>query len=163
VVSLAFGAAGVAKLARGRAWRRLASYGLPPPAERCAIGGAALEPGIARAPFLGLAAAPGSRRSSPSQRSPARSSWAGSGSARVACGCFGAAAVRDYRLLLARNARSPSRPSSRGGTANAPPDLGVPSGRAVPATLVVLGLALAAWPGSRRRSRRIVGAGGETR
>ena len=152
ILVLAFGAAGVAKLARGRTWRRaLASYGLPAPMEQVAAAGVPLlELGIAVLPFLGLARAAGV--------AALGTVVAFSGAivvgrvrvgARMACGCFGSAAVRDYRLLLARNAALALAAfvAWRDGV-NAPPDLGVPSGsELLPATLVVLGLGLATWAG----------------
>jgi hypothetical protein len=68
---------------------------------------------------------------------------------RLDCGCFGASSARDYRLLLARNgalALAAVVAWQEGIDAPVGGSLGMPSGtELVPATLVVLGIALAAW------------------
>jgi hypothetical protein len=109
-----------------------------------------LELGIAALPFLGLARAAGvAALGALAAFTVAIVLGRVRLGARMACGCFGSAAVRDYRLLLARNAALAVAAfvAWRDG-ANAPPDLGVPSGsELLPATLVVLGLGLATWAG----------------
>jgi hypothetical protein len=107
IVAIAFGAAGLAKVFRSRVWRRaLAAYRLPLPVERGArVGVPAAELAVAALPFVGLAATAGA----------AALGLLGGFSAvvvlarirvgrRLDCGCFGASAQRDYRVLLARNA-----------------------------------------------------------
>jgi hypothetical protein len=153
-LTVAFGAAGVSKLAGPRAWRRaLASYRLPAPIERAAVFGVPLlELGLAALPLLGLASTAG----------VVSFVVLGAFSAsilvgrirvgrRLDCGCFGTSATRDYRLLLARNAvlalvamvaRREGSDALVGGS------LGAPGGAdLVPAALVALGLALAMWVG----------------
>jgi hypothetical protein len=72
---------------------------------------------------------------------------------RLECGCFGTAATRDYRLLLARNGVLVAVALvawRRGVDDPVGGSLGVPSGgELVPAALVVLGLGIAAWVGVR--------------
>jgi hypothetical protein len=152
VLVVAFGAAAIAKVARGRAWRRaLASYGLPQPLGRAvAVGVPLLELGIATLPFVGITRAAGvAALAALGGFSAAILAGRIRVGARIACGCYGSATVRDYRLLLARNAAlaAAALVAWRDG-ANAPPDLGVPSGaELVPAALVILGLGLATWIG----------------
>lgn len=154
VLAVAFGAAGVSKLARPRAWRRaLASYRLPAPVEHTAVTGVPLlELGVAMLPLVGLASTTG----------VVSFVVVGAFSAaivvgrvrvgrRLDCGCFGASAMRDYRVLLARNAIIALVAIvawREGSDAWAGGSLGTPSGSdMVPATLVALGLALATWVG----------------
>jgi hypothetical protein len=71
------------------------------------------------------------------------------GGRRLACGCFGSGLERDYRLLLARNAVLALVALvawTRGADASRVGGLGTPGGSdLVPAILVGIGLALAAW------------------
>jgi hypothetical protein len=151
VLAVAFGAAAIAKLVRPSAWRRaLDSYRLPASVERIARPGVpVLEAAIAILPFLGLASTAGTVAAGVLL---AFSAAVVVGRVRVGrrldCGCFGSAATRDYRLLLARNGTllvvaivawvdgidelvaSPRPPSGS---------------EWVPALLVVLGLAAAVW------------------
>jgi len=153
-LAVAFGAAGVSKIARARAWRRaLASYRLPVPIERSTvIGVPLLELGLVSLPLLGLASTAGA----------ASLVLLGAFSAaivvgrvrvgrRLDCGCFGASARRDYRVLLARNgvlALVAIVAWREGSDALVSGSLGAPGGAdLVPAALVALGLALAAWVG----------------
>ena len=156
VLSVAFGAAGVAKLARSRAWRRgLGSYRLPAPLERAAVAGVpAVEVSLAALPFLGLASTAGMASV---VVLTAFSAAIVVGRLRVgrrlACGCFGTAAARDYRLLLARNGAlaAVALVAWQGGVddpiGGSP---GVPSGgELLPAALVILGLGIAGWVGAQ--------------
>jgi hypothetical protein len=151
-LAVAFGAAGAAKLARRRAWRRaLTSYGLPAPVERTAAAAVpALELALAALPFLGLASSAG-RASLVVLAVFSATIGAGRirGGRRLACGCFGTSAARDYRLLLGRNAGLAALAvvAWRDGV-DAPVggSLGIPSGsELLPAAMVALGLGIAAW------------------
>ena len=150
-----FGAAALAKLVRGSAWRRaLSMYGLPVElAAPVAIAVPLLEGSIATLPFLGLVSTAGAA---------ALVTLAAFSAAvvvgrlrtgeRLACACFASSASRDYRSLLARNLALAAAAfvAWRAG-ANTPVlrSLGSPTGAEwVPAGLVVLGLALAAWVGA---------------
>jgi len=152
ILALAFGAAGVAKLARARRWRRaLRSYGLPSPVERAAaVGVPVLELSLAALPFLGLTSTAGlASLAALGAFSAAIVVARIRGGRRVACGCFGSGLERDYRYLLGRNAAlalvalvawTQGQDASRAG------GLGVPgAGDLVPAVLVGVGLTLAAW------------------
>ncbi len=155
VLSLAFGAAGVAKLARPQAWRRaLGSYRLPPSLERAAVAGVPMvELTIAALPLLGLASTAGLASVAVLA---AFSAAVVVGRIRVGrrleCGCFGTAAARDYRLLLARNGvlAAVALVAWRGGVDDPiGGSLRMPSGgELVPAALVVLGLGIAGWVGA---------------
>jgi hypothetical protein len=151
-LSVAFGAAAVAKIANRRSWRRsLRAYRLSAAFERIAAPGVpAVEVALAAMPFLGLTSSAGL----------ASLVVLGSFSAaivagrirvgrRLDCGCFGASSVRDYRVLLARNlALAVAGVVAWRDGVDAPVggSLGMPSGsELLPATLVLLGIALAAW------------------
>jgi hypothetical protein len=166
-LSIAFGAAGIAKVARPGAWRRaLGSYGLPAPLERAALVAVpAAELALSSLPFLGLASTAGLAALvllaafsvaivlARIRRGP-----------RLACGCFGAATTRDYRHLLARNAALALAAVAawrQGVDASILRSPGAPSGTdLLPAVLVMVGLGLAIWVGAqavplmRRGSRR---------
>jgi hypothetical protein len=155
VLALTFGAAAVAKLARGAEWRRtLGSYGLRPGATRLAgFGVPAVELGIAAAVLVGLASSAGLLSI------VALVAFSGGivlgrvrAGRRLECGCFGGSGTRDYRLLLARNLAlagvafvalraGEDAPLVRSLGETAGPDL-------LPVALVVLGLALAVWVGA---------------
>jgi hypothetical protein len=151
ILAVAFGAAAIAKLVRPAAWRRaLASYRLRASAERIARPAVpALEAAIAMLPFLGLGSTAGLL---------AAVVIVGLSAAivvgrlrvgrRLDCGCFGTAATRDYRLLLARNvallvvaivawARGADEPV----VSLRPPS----GGEWVPAALIVLGIVASVW------------------
>lgn len=154
VLAVAFGAAGVAKLARGRVWRRaLASYRLPPTAERAAAASVPIaELAVATLPLLGLASTAGIASLVVLAAFSAAIVVARMrGGRRLDCGCFGGAATRDYRLLLARNALLATVAVvawSEGADARIVGSLHVPSGgELVPAVLVVLGIGVAGWVG----------------
>jgi hypothetical protein len=155
VLAVAFGAAAVAKLVRPSSWRRaLASYRLPAPVERVARPGVpVLEAAIAALPVLGLASTAGMVAAI---ALVAFSAAIVAGRLRVGrvleCGCYGTAATRDYRLLLARNAAllgvalaAWTRGVDEPAVALRPPS----GGEWVPAALVVLGLAAASWVATR--------------
>jgi hypothetical protein len=152
VLSIAFAWAAVAKLAGARRWRRsLETYTLGRGLERSAAAGVPLiELGVAALPFVGLLATAGAVslvvlaafsvaivvarvRSGP----------------QLECGCFGGARVRDYRLLLARNALLAMvafAAWSRGRDAWIGDGVVAPAaGDVVPASLVALGVVLATW------------------
>ena len=155
VLALTFGAAAVAKLARGAEWRRtLGSYGLRPGATRLAgFGVPAVELGIAAAVLVGLASSAGLLSI------VALVAFSGGivlgrvrAGRRLECGCFGGSGTRDYRLLLARNLAlagvafvawrvGEDAPLVRALGETAGADL-------LPVALVVLGLALAVWLGA---------------
>ena len=155
VLALTFGAAAVAKLARGAKWRRmLGSYGLRPGATRLAgFGVPAVELGIAAAVLVGLASSAGLLSI------VALVAFSGGivlgrvrAGRRLECGCFGGSGTRDYRLLLARNLAlagvafvawraGEDAPLVRALGETAGADL-------LPVALVVLGLALAVWVGA---------------
>ncbi|MGH2527235.1 MAG: MauE/DoxX family redox-associated membrane protein [Actinomycetota bacterium] len=149
-LAIAFGWAGVSKVVRARRWRRsLQSYGFGGGFERTvAVGVPLLELGIGVIPFLGL----------PSTAGVVSLGVLGVFSVgivaarirngpRLDCGCFGAARVRDYRLLLARNGALAivALVAWRRGTDTwIGADVVAPSGsELVPAALVALGLVLA--------------------
>lgn len=154
LLAVAFGAAGVAKLARRRAWRRaLGSYRLLAPVERIAVGAVpVVELCVAALPFVGLGSTAGLASL---VVLGAVSAFIVAGRIRVGrrleCGCFGTAAARDYRLLLARNgvlAAVAFVAWQRGVDAPIGRTLGAPSsGELLPAALVVLGLGIAGWVG----------------
>jgi hypothetical protein len=105
-LAIAFGWAAVTKVVRARRWRRsLQSYGFGGRFERTVVVGVPLvELGIGVLPFLGLPSTAGVVCVG-----VVGVLYVGIVAARVRngprldCGCFGAARVRDYRLLLARN------------------------------------------------------------
>ncbi|HEX6329974.1 MAG TPA: MauE/DoxX family redox-associated membrane protein [Actinomycetota bacterium] len=150
-LAVTFAAAAGMKLLRAERWRRaLAAYRLPAPLERtAAIGVPLVELSLAALPVVG-------RPSSAGLASiVVLAAFSGAIVAarvrvgrRLECGCFGRAAVRDYRLLLARNGALGlvAAVAWRAGTDAAAADpLGVPTGvELVPAFLVVAGLVLAA-------------------
>jgi hypothetical protein len=153
-LALTFGAAATAKLLRPLRWRRaLESYRLPRPVERsAAIAVPLVELGLAGLAFVGLASMAGLA---------SLVALAGFSSAVVAarirvgrrldCGCFGSSAVRDYRLVLARNAALAAagiaawRLGPDAGVSVAPPA----GSELLPAGLVVGGLVLALWAARR--------------
>jgi hypothetical protein len=154
-LALTLGAAAVAKLARGAAWRRtLGSYGLGPGASRLAgFGVPAVELGIAAAVLVGLASSAGLLSI------VALVAFSGAivvgrvrAGRRLECGCFGGSGTRDYRLLLARNlalAGVAFVAWRAGEDAPLVRALGEPAGAdLLPVALVVLGLALAVWVGA---------------
>jgi hypothetical protein len=154
MLALAFGAAGIAKLATGRRWRRaLRSYGLPAPVERATAAGVPVfELGVASLPFMGLASTAGLVALAALGAFSAAIVIARiGGGARVACGCFGSGDERDYRFLLGRNAAlalvalvawTSGQDTWRVG------GLGKPgAGDLVPAVLVGIGLLLTVWVG----------------
>jgi hypothetical protein len=154
IVTLAFGAAGASKLLRPRVWRRaLASYRLPAPIERVTAAGVPLlELGIAVLPLLGRASTAGlltlvalSAFSAAVVVARVRVGR------RIDCGCFGTAATRDYRVLLARNAGLAVVASIAWLDGIDAPLGGVPawpsSRDALPAALVVVGVGLVLWVG----------------
>jgi hypothetical protein len=154
-LALTLGAAAVAKLARGAAWRRtLGSYGLGPGTTRlAAFGVPAVELGIACLALAGLGSSAGLLSI------VALAGFSGAivlgrirSGRRLECGCFGGSGTRDYRLLLARNLAlvGVAWVAWRAGE-DAPlvRSLGETAGGDVlPVALVVLGLALAAWVGA---------------
>jgi hypothetical protein len=152
VLAFAFGSAGAAKLARARRWRRaLRTYGLPRPVERVAAAGVPVaELGLAVLPFLRLTATAGLASLIALAVFSVAIVVAGiRRGPRVACGCYGSAAERDYRLLLARNgalAIVALVAWTQGTDALRATALGVPGPPdTVPALLAGLGLVLAAW------------------
>jgi Methylamine utilisation protein MauE len=154
VLALTLGAAAVAKLARGAAWRRtLGSYGLRSGTSRLVgFGVPAVELGIAATVLVGLASSAGLLSI------VALVAFSGAivvgrvrAGRRLECGCF-SSGVRDYRLLLARNVAlaGVAFVAWRAGE-DAPlvRALGEPAGAdLLPVALVVLGLALAVWVGA---------------
>ena len=149
-LAIAFGWAAVSKVVRARRWRRsLQSYGLGRGFERTvAVGVPLVELGIGVLPFLGLPSTAGVL-----SLGVLAAFSVGIVEARIRngprldCGCFGAARVRDYRLLLARNGALAivALVAWRRGT-DTWIGTGVvsPSGsELVPAALVAVGLALA--------------------
>jgi hypothetical protein len=149
-LAIAFGWAAVTKVVRARRWRRsLQSYGLGGGFERTvAVGVPLVELGIGVLPFLGLPSTAGVLSlgvlavfsvgivAARIRNGP-----------RLDCGCFGAARVRDYRLLLARSgglAIVALVAWRRGTDTWIGTDVVAPSGgELVPAALVALGLVLA--------------------
>ena len=167
VLALTFAAAAVTKLARGAAWRRtLVTYRLPAGASRVvAIGVPIVELAIVGLVLVGL----GSTAGIVSLVALALFSAAivigrVRAGRRLECGCFGGSTTRDYRVLLARNLALAGLAFvawASGQDASLVRSLGEPAGvDLVPAGLVVIGLALAAWvgsaafPGAGRRSAR---------
>jgi Methylamine utilisation protein MauE len=155
VLALTLGAAAVAKLARGAAWRRtLGSYGLRSGTSRLVgFGVPAVELGIAATVLVGLASSAGLLSI------VALVAFSGAivvgrvrAGRRLECGCFGGSGVRDYRLLLARNlalAGVAFVAWRAGEDAPLVRALGEPAGAdLLPVALVVLGLALAVWVGA---------------
>jgi hypothetical protein len=150
-LAIAFGWAAVTKLVHARPWRRtLQSYGLGRGFERSvAVGVPLVELGIGVLPFLGLPSTAGVL-----SLGVLAAFSVGIVAARIRhgprldCGCFVAARVRDYRLLLARNgalAIVGLVAWRRGTDAWIGADIVAPSGgELVPAALVALGLVLAA-------------------
>jgi hypothetical protein len=154
-LAVTFGVAAVAKLARSKTWRQtLGAYPLPRGASgAAAVGVPLLELAVATLPLLGLVSTAGFT-----------AFWvlvAFSGAVvagrvrtgrRLACGCFGSSANRDYRLLLARNVAlgGVAIVAWRAGEdASVLGSFGAPAGpELVPAALTVVGLALAAWVGT---------------
>jgi len=154
-LTLTFGAAAVAKLARGAKWRRtLGSYGLRSGATRLAgFGVPAVELGISALVLAGLGSSAGLLSL------VALVAFSGGvvvgrvrAGRRLECGCFGGSGIRDYRLLLARNLAlagvafvawraGEDAPLVRALGETAGADL-------LPVALVVLGLALAVWVGA---------------
>jgi hypothetical protein len=152
LLAIAFGSAGAVKLIRAGRWRvALRTYGLPRPVERVAAAGVPIaELGLATLPFLGLSATAGlvslvalgafsiAIVVARVRRGP-----------RVACGCYGSAGERDYRVLLARNgalAIVALVAWTRGSDASPAGTVGTPGvAEVVPALLAGLGLALAVW------------------
>jgi hypothetical protein len=149
-LAIAFGWAAVTKLVRARRWRRsLQSYGLGRGFERTvAVGVPLVELGIGVLPFLGLPSTAGLL-----SLGVLAAFSMGIVAARIRngprldCGCFGAARVRDYRLLVARNGTLAivALVAWRRGTDTwIGADVVAPSGgELVPAALVALGLVLA--------------------
>jgi hypothetical protein len=149
-LATAFGWAAVTKLVRARRWRRsLQSYGVGRGFERpVAVGVPLVELGIGVLPLLGLPSTAGVL-----SLGVLAAFSAGIVAARIRngprldCGCFGAARVRDYRLLLARNGALAivGLVAWRRGTDTwIGADVVAPSGgELVPAALVALGLVLA--------------------
>ena len=154
-LALAFTAAAVTKLVRGAAWRRtLATYRLPPGASRVvAFGVPIVEMVIVGLVVVGL----GSTAGIVSLVALALFSAAivigrVRTGRRLECGCFGGSTTRDYRVLLARNlalAGVALVAWTAGQDASLVRSLGQPGGAdLLPAALVVVGLALAAWVGA---------------
>jgi Methylamine utilisation protein MauE len=154
-VALTFGAAAVAKLARGAAWwRTLGSYGLRPGATALAgFGVPAAELGIAALVFAGLGSSAGLLSI------VALVIFSGAivlgrvrAGRRLECGCFGGSGIRDYRLLLGRNVALAAVAFVAWRAGEDVPlvrSLGEPAGAdLLPVALVVLGLALAVWVGA---------------
>jgi hypothetical protein len=155
VLALTFTAAAVTKLARGAAWRRtLAMYGLPDQAARLvAFGVPAVELVIVGLVVLGSGSTAGivslvalGLFSAAIVAGRARSGR------RLGCGCFGESTTRDYRVLLARNLALAGVALGAWRMGEDTPlvrSLREPGGAdLLPAALVVLGLALAAWVGA---------------
>ena len=154
-LALTFTAAAVTKLVRGAAWRRtLATYRLPPGASRVvAFGVPIVEMVIVGLVVVGLGSTAGivslvalAVFSAAIVMGRVRTGR------RLECGCFGGSATRDYRVLLARNlalAGVAFVAWTAGQDASLVRSLGQPGGAdLLPAALVVVGLALAAWVGA---------------
>jgi hypothetical protein len=149
-LAIAFGWAAVTKVVRSRRWRRsVQSYGFGGGFERAvAVGVPLVELGIGVLPFLGLPSTAGVL-----SLGVLAAFSVGIVAARIRngprldCGCFGAARVRDYRLLLTRNGALAivALVAWRRGTDTwIGADVVAPSGdELVPAALVTLGLVLA--------------------
>jgi hypothetical protein len=152
VLAFAFGAAGMGKLVRGRAWRRaLGSYGLPAPVERsAALSVPVLELCLAALAFLGLTSTAGLASLAVLGVFSAAIVVARiRGGRRFACGCFGSGLERDYRFLISRNAALALAGLvawTQGQDAPVVGGLGVPdAGDLVPAILAGVGLVIAGW------------------
>ncbi len=152
VLAVVFGVAAIAKFVRWRTWRRaLSVYALPRPVERLgAVGVPIAELVVLALVVLGLDSTAGlvSLVLVVSFSVAIVLARVRSGR-RLECGCFGAVATRDYRVLLARNA-------ALGAVAIAAWRLGVDAPVAgmprmprgsdlMPAGLALAGVALAAW------------------
>jgi hypothetical protein len=151
-LAIAFGWAALSKVGRARRWRRsLQSYGFGGGFERTvAVGVPLVELGIGVLPFLGLPSIAGALSLGVlAGFSVAIVAARIRNGPRLDCGCFGAARVRDYRLLLARNgvlALVALVAWRRGSDTLIGTDVVAPSGdELVPAALVALGLVLATW------------------
>jgi len=154
VLAVAFGMAGLSKVARRLTWRRaLTSYALPASVERAAVVGVpVIELGVTTLVLLGFA------------------STAGLASllllvafsivivlgrlrlgTRLDCGCFGSEAARDYRALLGRNVALAVAAAVAWRLAVDEPVAGRPAAPRgadlIPAVLVLAGLGLAIWVG----------------
>lgn len=155
VLGLTFTAAGVTKLARGAAWRRtLSAYRLPGGVSRLVASVVPIvELAIVGLVVVGLGATAGlvSLVALVSFSAAIVVGRVRSGR-RLGCGCFGGSTTRDYRVLLTRNLAlvGIALGAWRMGE-DAPPvrSLREPGGAdLLPAALIVLGLALAAWVGA---------------
>ena len=151
-LAIAFGWAAVSKVGRARRWRRsLQSYGFGGGFERTvAVGVPLVELGIGVLPFLGLPSIAGALCLGVlAAFSVAIVAARIRNGPRLDCGCFGAARVRDYRLLLARNgvlALVALVAWRRGTDTWIGTDVVAPSGdELVPAALVALGFVLGTW------------------
>ena len=167
VLGLTFIAAAVTKLARGAAWRRtLAAYRLPGGVSRLVASVIpVVELVIVGLVVAGLGATAGlvSLVALVSFSAAIVVARVRSGR-RLGCGCFGGSTTRDYRVLLTRNlalAGIALGAWRMGEDAPLVRSLREPGGAdLLPAALLVLGLALAAWvgatafAGARRRSGR---------
>jgi hypothetical protein len=150
VLAAAFAWAAGAKLAlRGRWHRTLAAFGLPPQVARTALVAVpAAELAVPALVVVGLPAA----ASATTLALLAVFSFAivssriRGGRTAVACGCFGGAASRDYRLLLARNG---ALAVLAGVTAASPTRLRWPEapagGGSLPFVLASVGVVVAGW------------------
>jgi Methylamine utilisation protein MauE len=155
VLGLTFTAAAVTKLARGAAWRRtLAAYRLPGGVSRLV---ASVVP-IVELVIVGLVVV-GLRATAGLVSLVALVSFSAAivvgrlrSGRRLGCGCFGGSTTRDYRALLARNLALAGISLGAwriGEDAPLVRSLREPGGADVlPAALIVLGLALAAWVGA---------------
>jgi hypothetical protein len=155
VLGLTFTAAALTKLARGAAWRRtIAKYGLP--AGVSVIAGLGVP--IVELVMVGLVVAGlGSTAGIVSLAvlvlfSAAIVAGRLRAGRRLECGCFGGSTTRDYRVLLARNlalAGISLGAWRMGEDAPLVRSLREPGGAdLLPAALIVLGVALAAWVGA---------------
>jgi hypothetical protein len=156
VLAVAFGAAGVAKLVRRGTWRRaLAAYRLPAGVERLALHAVPpVELALAALPLAGLVSTAGLASLGVLGAFTAAIALARVRvGRRLDCGCFGTAAVRDYRLLLARNGLLALAATVAWRTGADEPVLGslrLPGREELlPAVLVLGGVAIASWLGLR--------------
>ena len=155
VLGLTFTAAAVTKLARGAAWRRtLAAYRLPGGVSRLVASVIPIvELVIVGLVVVGLGATAGlvSLVALVSFSAAIVVGRVRSGR-RLGCGCFGGSTTRDYRVLLARNlalAGIALGAWRMGEDAPLVRSLREPGGAdLLPAALIVLGVALAAWVGA---------------
>ena len=155
VLGLTFTAAGVTKLARGAAWRRtLSAYRLPGGVSRLVASVVPIvELAIVGLVVVGLGATAGlvSLVALVSFSAAIVVGRVRSGR-RLGCGCFGGSTNRDYRVLLARNLALTGIAAGAwrmGEDAPLARSLREPGGAdLLPAALIVLGLALAAWVGT---------------